>query len=42
MLSTIPPRCPNILYKLDASHSPNVMAPEALMRLLQKIVARDA
>ena len=26
-------------YELDASHSPNVTAPEALMRLLEKIVA---
>ena len=27
-------------YEIDASHSPNVTAPEALMALLQKIVAR--
>ena len=26
-------------YEIDASHSPNVTAPEALMALLQKIVA---
>jgi hypothetical protein len=26
-------------YEIDASHSPNVIAPEALMALLQKIVA---
>ena len=25
-------------YEIDASHSPNVTAPEALMALLQKIV----
>ena len=27
--------------EIDASHSPNVTAPEALMRLLQKIVAHE-
>jgi pimeloyl-ACP methyl ester carboxylesterase len=27
-------------YEIDASHSPNVTAPEALMALLQKIVAK--
>jgi hypothetical protein len=26
-------------YEIDASHSPNVTAPEALMALLQKIIA---
>jgi hypothetical protein len=26
-------------YEIDASHSPNVTAPEALMALLQKIAA---
>jgi hypothetical protein len=26
-------------YEIDASHSPNVTAPEALMVLLQKIAA---
>ena len=26
-------------YEIDASHSPNVTAPEALMALLEKIVA---
>jgi hypothetical protein len=26
-------------YEIDASHSPNVTAPEALMALLQRIVA---
>jgi pimeloyl-ACP methyl ester carboxylesterase len=29
-------------HEIDASHSPNVTAPEALMRLLQKIVAHGA
>jgi pimeloyl-ACP methyl ester carboxylesterase len=29
-------------YQLDASHSPNVTAPEALMALLQKIVSERA
>jgi pimeloyl-ACP methyl ester carboxylesterase len=30
------------LHDLDASHSPNVTAPEALTRLLQKILAEEA
>ena len=29
-------------HEIDASHSPNVTAPEALMALLQKIVAERA
>jgi hypothetical protein len=29
-------------HEIDASHAPNVTAPEALMRLLQEIVAHDA
>jgi hypothetical protein len=28
------------LYELDASHSPNVTAPDALVELLQKILLR--
>jgi pimeloyl-ACP methyl ester carboxylesterase len=36
-------RCKNVpgweLYELDASHSPNITAPDALMALLQRIVA---
>ena len=28
------------LYALDASHSPNVTAPDALVELLQKILLR--
>jgi hypothetical protein len=29
-------------YQLDASHSPNVTAPEALMALRQKIISERA
>ena len=29
-------------HEIDASHSPNVTAPEALMALLQRIVAQQA
>jgi hypothetical protein len=29
-------------FEIDASHSPNVTAPEALMALLQKIAAEPA
>jgi hypothetical protein len=29
-------------YEIDASHSPNVTAPEALMALLERIVAEQA
>jgi hypothetical protein len=29
-------------YEIDASHSPNVTAPEALMALLERIIAEQA